>query len=102
MDLEMSRQLADQYRVLFLEFIKSIKDIGFDISKRDLEFKFESLSDWNLLNTFDEAERWYMSKLEKEDMNVQEIPLSDCRDWIVDNGRIYHKTNEFFCHQYRN
>ena len=96
MDLGRSEYSADRYKRLLAEFVKAVKGMGLSTPERNLEFSFESMNDWNTLSTLDEIEKWYENKLEKEDMDVCEISLKDCRGWVVEEGRIYHESKEFF------
>ncbi len=67
-----------------------------DLDEDRLEFHFETLKDWSLFHTFSEVEKWYKNVIKKKEMAVEEIPLSECKKWIVNDDEIYHESKEFF------
>ena len=67
-----------------------------DLDEDRLEFHFETLKDWSLFHTFSEVEKWYKNVIKKKEMTVEEIPLSECKKWIVNDDEIYHESKEFF------
>ena len=43
-----------------------------------------------------DVEDWYVGCVEGEQMKISTIPLSECRGWTYENGKIQHDTGEFF------
>ena len=39
--------------------------------------------------------RVYNNQTDTE-MTIQEIPLSECKKWVIDGDKIYHESKEFF------
>ena len=37
-----------------------------------------------------------MNIVERGDMEVEEIPLNECKNWIFGENKIYHESGEFF------
>ena len=62
------------------------------------ELKFEALTDNYSLHTTQEILDWYLSYKESPEMSVEQIPLSECREWSIDptSGSIRHSSGEFY------
>ena len=88
--------IEDEYRDSFEKYVQAIKDSGLSVCRKKLEFQFESLKDWAILNTLDQVENWYEDKLSEENMAVSVIPLDECRGWTINDKKIYHESGEFF------
>ena len=58
MDSKKSKETSERYKALLAKFIKLSRDIGLDTPARNLEFAFESLSDWSVFRTLFETEKW--------------------------------------------
>ena len=86
-----------EYKSKLEEYIKSINDLNLlEIDEDRLEFYFESFRDWSVFHTQKEIEKWYMNIVERGDMEVEEIPLNECKNWIFGENEIYHESGEFF------
>jgi oxidase EvaA len=86
-----------KYLSKFNKYKKSIIDLDvLDVEEDRLEFHFETLKDWSVFYTFDEIREWYENVIAKEEMAVEEIPLSECKKWIFGEDKIYHESGEFF------
>lgn len=86
-----------EYLSKFNQYKKSIIDLEvLDIDKDRLEFHFETLKDWSIFYKFDDIKEWYKSVIEKKEMVVEEIPLSECRKWVFGENKICHESGEFF------
>ena len=86
---------ADRYDKELNRYINNLKGIS-TLDKLRLETQFESIRDWSLFCNVDEMFSWYNNKLDNVPMKVEEIPLKECKDWIITDDKIYHKTKEFF------
>jgi len=80
----------------YLEVVKSFVNSGG--YKHTAESSFESLDDWSLFNTLKEVKQWFSDKQKAADIIIEDIPIKEVKDWIVDTdtGNIYHKSKEFF------
>jgi oxidase EvaA len=96
MNKSQSEAVSYEYFSCLENYLKAVKNTGLDVSRQKLEFQFESFRDWSVVNTFDEVENWYKEKLDNVSMTVSVIPLSECRDWAIKDGIIYHKSKDFF------
>ena len=90
------KSISSEYFTCLESYLEAVKNMGLDVSRQKLEFQFESFRDWSVVNTFDEVENWYKEKLDNVLMSVSVIPLNECRDWVVQDGMIYHKSKDFF------
>ena len=90
--------INDEYSVKLNEYKENIKslEISDEIDDDKLEFYFESLKDWSVFHTFEEISEWYEKVIEKNEMTIEEIPLSECKKWVVDKDKIHHESGEFF------
>lgn len=63
-----------------------------------MECLFEALSDWSIFHTLDEVKSWFMSKKENSQLAVENIPLNDMKDWLIDKntGTVSHQSKDFF------
>ena len=87
----------NEYKSKLNKYIKSIKDLNLlEIDEERLEFYFESFKDWSTFYSFDEVKEWFLKIVEQGDMEVEEIPLNKCKDWVFGEDKIYHKSGEFF------
>ena len=86
-----------EYLSKFNQYKNSIIDLDvLDIDEYRLEFHFETLKDWSSFHNFDYIKEWYKSVIAKKEMTIEEVPLSECKEWIFDNDRMYHKSGEFY------
>jgi oxidase EvaA len=78
-------------------FLSYLKASGFNIDCYS-EMKFESLEDFSTQGTEKDLLSWYHSFVEQCTMKMEQIPLSECNNWLVDNssGSIIHTSGEFF------
>lgn len=62
------------------------------------ELKFEALIDDYSLYTTEEILEWYMNYKNSPEMSIEQIPLSECREWSLDpkSGSIRHSSGEFY------
>lgn len=62
------------------------------------EFKFEMLEDFSRKGTEKELIDWYWNLVDSSTMNLEKIPLLDCKEWSLDEkeGSIRHSSGEFF------
>ena len=87
----------NEYKSKLDKYIKSIKDLNLlEIDEDRLEFYFESFKDWSTFHSFDEVKEWFLKILEQGDMEVEEIPLNECKGWVFGEDKIYHASGEFF------
>lgn len=84
------------YKECFEKYYKSLKALPIDIKKEEVEFHFESLADWSIFSSLEEVELWYQERTIREKMNINDIPLNECRGWISKDEKIYHESGEFF------
>lgn len=63
-----------------------------------LEVQFESLRDWSLVGTVDDARAWFLARRAECPMVIVTWPMNELRQWIVDplTGDVSHESGEFF------
>jgi len=63
-----------------------------------IETQFEALEDRSLIGSLAQFERWFLDQQKSCQMTIEDIPVNDCRGWLVnnDNGWITHESGEFF------
>ena len=78
-------------------FLKHLEHSGFTVNEYS-EFKFESLADFSLHGNKKELVDWYYALVNSSTMRLEQIPLSDCKQWSIDEetGSICHSSGEFF------
>lgn len=78
-------------------FLKHLEHSGFTVNEYS-EFKFESLADFSLHGNKQELVDWYYALVNSSTMRLEQIPLSDCKQWSIDEetGSICHSSGEFF------
>lgn len=71
---------------------------GSSIDEFRLETQVESIKDWSQVGTLHELENWYCERKQRCRMRISEIPLSECRQWNMDEetGWFVHASKEFF------
>ena len=84
------------YKEKFSEYKNDVAKLGIDTDINTLEFNFESLNDWSFFHTFEQIEKWYKNIINKKQMTVEEISLSECEKWNIDGEKIFHDSGEFF------
>ena len=52
--------------------------------KARLEHHFECLRDWNVFHNLSEVKLWFNDRKKNCKMDISEIPISDCENWLVD------------------
>jgi len=84
------RERLARFQQAMIEFCQS-KPSG-------LEFIFEQLSDESLLHSYDEIVDWYEWHVVNDKTTVIQIPLSECRDWVLcrTSGSLVHSSGDFF------
>ena len=97
---EVSTPRADsaKYQSLFADYKARVEPFhGEDLGIR-LEHHFECLSDWSIFHSLDEVKDWFDAIRADSRMEVEDIALKDCRDWLVDEetGDLSHASGEFF------
>lgn len=85
-------QLLDQYR----QFLSG--QTGLAVDELRLETQVESLRDWSVTQTLDQLRDWYIDQKERCSMTVTDLPLNECRGWLMDQntGEVRHQSGEFF------
>tara|TARA_Y100000034_G_C6876831_1_gene401166 strand:+ start:1074 stop:1841 length:768 start_codon:yes stop_codon:yes gene_type:complete len=88
----------NRYLTKLSQFKESVKnlDISRSIDEDRLEFYFEGLKDWSVFHTFEEIKEWYKAIIDKKEMIIEEIPLSECKKWVIDKDRMYHESGQFY------
>ena len=63
-----------------------------------LEHHFECLKDWNKFHSISEIKSWFNNRRNDCKMEISEIPLIECENWIVDpkTMNVTHESGEFF------
>jgi oxidase EvaA len=61
-----------------------------------LEARVEVLVDWSATGPLRETVQWYESLSEANHVTVESIPLSQCRQWVIGDDRIFHESGAFF------
>lgn len=62
-----------------------------------VEFKFESLNNFPGTESIKDVKDWYLSQVKTSNMVARRIPLSELKEWSLDdNGTIAHSSGEFF------
>ena len=84
------------YRKQLNKYLNSVNELEYNTPDDILEFHFESLKDWSSFHDIDYIEKWYNEQVDSLSMTVKEIPLSQCKKWVVTENKIYHETGEFF------
>ena len=95
----MKNNKSKMYKDGFEKYEKFVK--SFEIAKvyeNTIESAFESLNDWSLFYTLNEVKKWFLEKKKNIFFEVEEIPLNETKDWLINNetGNIYHKSKDFF------
>ena len=74
------------------------KGLACPLSEFKAEIMVETMLDWCQTGNMDGLEAWFLDCQKNCPMEVQEIPLSDCREWQYDaeRGMIMHSSGEFF------
>ena len=69
-----------------------------NLSDLRAEHHFECLRDWNVFHNILDVKKWYELQRKSCTMEVQKIPVKDCKDWVIDEskGDISHVSGEFF------
>ena len=90
--------MNNTYHTKFLEYKNAIINLNLNnnLDENRLEFYFEGLKDWSIFNEFKDIKKWYANIVNKKEMTIQEIPLSECKKWVIDGDKIYHESKEFF------
>ena len=85
-------QLLDAYR----QFLSNQENLTSDELR--LETQVESLRDWSAIHTLEQLREWYLAQKENCAMTVTDLPLNECRGWLVDenSGEVRHESGEFF------
>jgi oxidase EvaA len=85
------------YQERLNRYLECLNSLDFEIDCYS-EMKFEVLEDFSNQGSIDELKDWYYNFVNSSNMKVEPIPLSECRDWIIDkeNGSIVHTSGEFF------
>tara|TARA_R110001592_G_scaffold112198_2_gene310193 strand:- start:4148 stop:4918 length:771 start_codon:yes stop_codon:yes gene_type:complete len=87
----------NNYLVKFKAFKDNIQSLDIqDLDEDRLEFYFEGFQDWSLFHTFDEIKTWYEKVIDKKEMTIEEIPLSEMKGWIIDGNTISHESGQFY------
>lgn len=62
------------------------------------EFKFEAIKDFSVKASESEVLDWYSNFVKTSSMKLEQIPLSECKEWSVNDkkGSIEHSSGEFF------
>jgi oxidase EvaA len=90
---------AEEYKIELKKYLIAIEPfIKSKIYDNTKESSFEALNDWSLFYTLSDVKIWFQNKQKKSDMLVENIPLNQTKDWIIDTktGNIQHKSNDFF------
>lgn len=87
----------DNYEFAFQAFKDFYLNHG-GVDNKLLEFKFERLYTVNRKNNLNEILAWYREQCTKCNMEVNLIPLKECREWSFDknSGSYVHSSGEFF------
>ena len=69
-----------------------------EVYNNTVESAFEALNDWSLFYTLREVKEWFLDKRKDADIHVENIPLNELKNWIIDEatGNIHHKSKDFF------
>jgi len=65
-------------------------------SEKGLNFLVSSMSNDKNLHTTDEVIAWFTELKCKYDLEIERIPLSSIKDWIIEDNQILHVKNRFF------
>lgn len=86
----------DQLRS-YKQYIDSLQ-FNSALPDRRIEHQFECLRDWSLFHNEIFVKDWFLDKRNNCQMQVEEIPLNQTRDWHIDleSGEIQHKSSQFF------
>lgn len=80
---------------VYKNFIESIEPVCDELR---IEAQFECLKDRSLIGSIDCFSSWFQSQQESCEMTIEDISLSECRGWSIDDdtGWISHESGEFF------
>ena len=69
-----------------------------DISDLKAENFIESILDWSEIYSIDEVKEWFLRKQKELSLEMEDIPLHNCRGWKLnhDTGYVEHDSGEFF------
>ncbi|HEX9855274.1 MAG TPA: NDP-hexose 2,3-dehydratase family protein [Acidimicrobiia bacterium] len=69
-----------------------------DVDTSQAEAAVESMRDWSGFGDLAELRRWFLDQRATNPMQVRKVPISECRDWYVDDatGYVHHRSGEFF------
>jgi len=86
-----------RYNERLQKYLSSLKDNGFQVDEYS-EFKFEALDDFSNQGSLQELIDWYWSFANSTTMEMQRIPLNECREWSYNAqiGSIEHSSGEFY------
>ena len=72
--------------------------VSFEIDRSRVEHFVECSKDWNIFQDIDGVKSWFEYRREKCKMKIADIPLKECRNWIIESetGNIKHDSGEFF------
>jgi oxidase EvaA len=94
--------MNDSLSATYQEGLRSFREAcavwASDVESAKIEMQFESLRDWNLFYSLQDVEKWFDSARQNCSMQVQDIPLKECRNWNINSetGEITHESGEFF------
>ncbi len=89
----------DDYKtgfLLYLEIIKSLNLRETNSFNLRLEVQYESLIDWSQIHSFHFIKNWFLKKRKNPSIKVKNIPLNQCKNWLMKKGNYIHNSGEFF------
>ena len=86
------------YSSRFNDYLSSISASMSKVDILRLEHHFECLEDRNIFHKLEDVRNWFIKRREKCQMQITEIPLTECSGWEVDKetGNLSHNSGEFF------
>lgn len=87
-----------EYKNKLKEYQSYLKMHEFELSDLRIETQFESFRDWSVIGDLGKFSAWFLEQQKSCQMIIEDIPLSECRDWRIDpeTGWVSHKSGEFF------
>ncbi|WP_075185478.1 NDP-hexose 2,3-dehydratase family protein [Teredinibacter haidensis] len=79
------------------QYLEGLSQLGFSVDEYS-EFKFEGLEDFSNQGSLQDIVDWYWVLVNASTMKMQRIPLSECREWSLNEktGCMEHSSGEFF------
>lgn len=80
------------------EQLNSFNFFDSEVNENSIENKFlkSTLLTKNTLHTLDDIVNYVTKQKCKYELEVESLPLSDIKDWIIDDNSIHHKDHKYF------